>query len=218
MRHRAKSATVILGFCFGSIGAIWSYWFEGSLGGERDKLTRAVDDGRADVQYLASASSDYFIANGQSDLIFMLSKSAVARADIAPLIYGGNLYDRATPIRNMIGALAIAKLLDYRQTYDAYEAMNTLAREGADLASFMRLKTEEQRIVELAADRIAALEQQRIAQQQRLREIDKQASRQSMVGVFCSLIGSMVLMLANMMSMRRVGQGLFFSRAKRVPT
>jgi hypothetical protein len=47
-------------------------------------------------------------------LIFILSQQEGARRELASLVYKGNMLDRATPVRNMIGALALAKQLDYR--------------------------------------------------------------------------------------------------------
>ena len=52
-------------------------------------------------------------------MIFIQAQQGSARRDVADLIYKGNMLDRATPVRNMIGALAVAKQLDYRQTYGA---------------------------------------------------------------------------------------------------
>jgi hypothetical protein len=37
---------------------------------------------------------------------------ASTRRDLLGLLYQGNLLDRAEPVRNMIGALALARLLD----------------------------------------------------------------------------------------------------------
>ena len=53
------------------------------------------------------------------------------------------MLDRATPVRNMIGALAIAKQLSYRQTYDAYEKLNDETRTNLTFENFTKLKWAE---------------------------------------------------------------------------
>jgi hypothetical protein len=57
----------------------------------------------------------------------------------------------------MIGALALAKQLDYRQAYDQYEKLNDATRSDLSPANFTRLKDEEKKIIVQGQDRIPLL-------------------------------------------------------------
>jgi hypothetical protein len=203
VKRRAKPAGVICGFFFGSIGALWSYWFVDSAAEEMARLSRSIATAQAEVTAIGSAESDYFIANGQSDLIFVLAQQPDARREIVGKIYAGNMYDRATPIRNVIGVLAIAKLLDYRQTYDAYEALNDVARQDAALASFVKLKEFERAIVQMAQQHVAELQQRIVRDTQALREIEQAQRSRSAIGVLCSVLGSLILLGTNLLAIQR---------------
>jgi 4-diphosphocytidyl-2C-methyl-D-erythritol kinase len=113
------------------------------------------------------------------------------------------MYDRATPIRNVIGVLAIAKLLDYRQTYDAYEALNDVARKDAELASFVKLKEFERAIVQMAQQHVAELQQRIARNTQALREIEQEQRSRSAIGVLCSVLGSLILLGTNLLAIQR---------------
>lgn len=93
-------------------------------------------------------------------MIFILALQGTGRQDIAGLIYKGNMLDRATPVRNMIGALAIAKQLDYRETYDAYEKLNDETRANLSFDNFTKLKAAEQTIIAKGQERVPLLQKQ----------------------------------------------------------
>ena len=153
----ARSLSVAGGFLFGMAGAGWSFAFDDRLRTEMAGLSDAKDDLTGQVRTLSAIASEYFIANQQGDLIFLTANQDRAQRDIAELIYKGNLLDRATPVRNMIGALAIAKQLDYRQTYDSYVKLNDKARENLSAENFFRLKTAEREIITKGQDRVPIL-------------------------------------------------------------
>ncbi len=203
VRRRAKPAGVICGFFFGSIGALWSFWFVDSAAEEMAALSRAIATAQAEVTAIGSAESDYFIANSQSDLIFVLAQQPDAKIEIVSKIYSGNLYDRATPIRNVIGVLAIAKLLDYRQTYDAYETLNDTARRDAAFASFQQLKEFERVIVQMAQQRVADLQQRILRDTEKLRAVEQEQRARSAIGVLCSVLGSLILLGTNLLAIQR---------------
>lgn len=132
LRH-AKSISMTGGFLFATVGAVWSFLVVDSLSEQGKQLADARAGLTRQMQSLATIASEYFIANQQGDLIFILAQQDGAREELARLISKGNLLDRATPVRNMIGALALAKQLDYRQAYDQYERLR--AGSGAHSAA-----------------------------------------------------------------------------------
>ncbi len=196
-RH-AKAISLVVGFLFGTVGAVWSLVCVDRLGREMSRLSNAKADLARQMQALENLASDYFMANQQGDLIFMLAQQAGARPDLAGLIYKGNLLDRAAPVRQMIGALAMAGQLDYRRTYDAYEKLNREVRDHFSFEHYDRLKQAEKTVIEQGQARVPLL-------LDRLSEIDKalnanQASqeRNREVGIAFSIFGSLMLLLANL--------------------
>jgi cell fate (sporulation/competence/biofilm development) regulator YlbF (YheA/YmcA/DUF963 family) len=57
----------------------------------------------------------------------------------------------------MIGALAVAKQLDFRSTYDAYERLNNETRANLSFENFTRLKQEEKNIIVKGQERVPLL-------------------------------------------------------------
>jgi hypothetical protein len=112
--RRAKSIGLIGGFVFATLGALWSFLVVERLSEQARELANAKADVNRQIQSLNTLAAEYFIANQQGDLIFILAQQENARRDLASLIYQGNILDRATPVRNMIGALAVARQLDYK--------------------------------------------------------------------------------------------------------
>lgn len=69
-----------------------------------------------EIDKLGGFANACFIANQQGDLIYVLGLQDTARIDIIKLIYQGNVLDRAEPVRNLIGALAIDGLVSRAQS------------------------------------------------------------------------------------------------------
>ena len=99
--RRAKAISLISGFLFATVGAVWSFVVVDKLSEETKRLSNEKADISKQMQSLDSIASEYFIANQQGDLIFILAHQEIARQDVAILIYKGNILDRTTPVRNM---------------------------------------------------------------------------------------------------------------------
>ena len=188
------------GFCFGTVGAMWSFMFVDRLAKEIERLSDAKAERTRQIQLLNSIASDYFIANQQGDLIFILAQQGNARQDLAGLIYKGNLLDRATPVRNMIGALAIAKQLDYRQTYDAYEKQNDEARKDLTFANFTKLKAMEKAIIGKGQERVPLLLNELFETEKAISTSEAAEGRNRVIGLICAIFGSFLLLLSNLIA------------------
>jgi hypothetical protein len=196
----AKSIALIAGFLFGTLGAAWSFVFEDSLNEEMRQLSNAKADLVGQMDTLTGIASDYFIANQQGDLIFLLAGQENVRQELASLIYEGNVLDRATPVRNMIAALALAKQLDYQQTYDAYEKLSNETRTNLSFENFTRLKQTEQAIIQQGQERVPMLLND-------IFEIDKAINanraaqqRNRVLGLISSIFGNLLLLSANLVA------------------
>lgn len=199
----AKWFTLIGGFVFGVVGTVWSFAF---VDRSNDELKRLTDQKAAitrEIQSLEGIAYDYFIANQQGDMIFMLGLQDDARREVAGLIYRANLLDRATPVRNMIGALAIAKQLDYRKRYDAYERLNDDARADLNLVKFMRLKAEEKDVIGLGQKRVPELLDLQAGVEQSIAATEAAPRRNRTIGLASSILGSFLLLLANLITKRK---------------
>jgi hypothetical protein len=165
---------------------------------------RALANAKADVnrkiQLLNTLASEYFIANQQGDLIFILAQQENARRDLANLIYKGNVLDRASPVRNMIGALAVAKQLDYRSTYDAYERLNNETRANLSFENFTRLKQEEKNIVVKGQERVPLLLDQLFEIEREISANEAAQKKQRTLGLVASMLGSSMLLFANLIA------------------
>ena len=202
----AKPISLICGFLFTVLGAAWSLLVADRLSAEMKQLSGIRGNLTSQMDSLNNIASEYFIANQQGDLIFIMAQNAGARQDVANLIYEGNILDRATPVRNMIGALAIADLVDYRSTYDAYEKINSETRASFSFENFTRLKQAERTIISKGQEHVPLLLTQ-------LSEIDKAISaneaaqkRARVLGVISSILGSFLLLCANLIAERDRGK------------
>jgi hypothetical protein len=198
-RH-AKAISLIAGFLFGTLGAAWSFVFDDRLNEEMRQLSDTKADLVIQVDALNSTASEYFIANQQGDLIFLLAGQENVDQDLATLIYKGNMLDRATPVRNMIGALALAGQLDYRQTYDAYVELNEAARASFSLEDYTRLIETEQAIITQGTDRVPGLLKS-LAEIEAAINANRAAQQDNrVIGLISSIFGSLLLLAANLVA------------------
>jgi hypothetical protein len=206
LSKRAKLISLIGGFMFGAVGALWSFVVVDRQNEEIKRLSDHKADLAKQVQSLNSISYDYFIANQQGDLIYILAQQGNAHQDIASLVYKGNVLDRATPVRNMLGALAIAKVLDYRQSYDAYEKINDAARaDPGSFEKFTRLKQVEKNIITAGQERVPPLLNEMFETDKAINAAEAVQKRNRAIGLASSIFGSFLLLLANLVADRKKG-------------
>jgi hypothetical protein len=203
LSRNLKPISLVAGFLFTVVGATWSFLIVDRLGEEMRQLSNTKADLRRQIESLNSIASDYFIANQQGDLIFVLTLQASARQDVAGLIYKGNMLDRATPVRNMIGALAIARQLDYRQTYDVYEKLNDETRANLSFENFTKLKQAEKAIIEQGQARVPLLLNALFQNDQVINANDARQKTNRVLGLIASSLGGFILLCANLIA---VGQ------------
>lgn len=206
LSRNAKRISLIGGFVFGTVGALWSFVFVDRQNEEVKRLSDHKADLARQVQSLNNIAYDYFIANQQGDLIYVLAQQGNARQDVASLVYKGNLLDRATPVRNMLGALAIARLLDYRQSYDAYEKINDAARaDPGSFEKFARLKQVEKNIITAGQERVPRLLNEMFETDKAINGAEAAQKRNRALGLVSSIFGSFLLLLANLLADRKKG-------------
>ena len=201
--NHAKRISVVSGFVFGTVGVIWSFVVVDALNEKMTQLSNAKAEMRRQVESLNNIASEYFISNQLGDLIFVLALQDSARQDIASLIYKGNMLDRATPVRNMVGALAIARQLDYRQTYDAYEKLNDDARANLSSDNFTKLKQAEKDIIAKGQERASMLINGLFEIEKAINANDAAQKRSRVIGLATSVFGNLLLLFASLIAESR---------------
>lgn len=183
-------------------GVVWSLTYVDRLANEARMLSDTRDELGKHIEALNNAASQYFIANQQGDLIFILASQGNARPDLAALIYKGNMLDRETPVRNMIGILAMAQQLDYRQAYDAYEKLDAEARENLDFRTFSAVKAREQAIIQQGQNLAGALLNQQLEVRKALNDNEAGQQRARVISGILSIVSTFLLLGANVVSKR----------------
>lgn len=199
---KAKHIGLISGFAFAIVGFAWSYVVTDRVSEDIRQLSNLKADLRGQIDTLNRFASDYFIANQQGDLIFMLALQGSARADLASLVYQGNLLDRATPVRNMIGALAIAHQLDFRTTYDGYKKLNEEARAHLTFENFQRLKQAESGFISQGTGRVPALLDELFKIDKAINADEAAQKTNRLLSQIASMIGALILLCVNLLGMR----------------
>jgi len=184
------------------IGVLWSLLFINQLTDEAHNLVATQDEYGKQIAALNAAASEYFIANQQGDLIFILATQGNARQDLAALIYRGNMLDRATPVRNMIGALAIARQLDYRETYDSFEKLNDEARANLTATTFFAVKAREKEIIDKGQSLAASLLARQFEARKAINDNDAAQHRARVFGGILSVASTVLLLFANVFTKR----------------
>ncbi|MBV8364662.1 MAG: hypothetical protein JO193_08875 [Candidatus Eremiobacteraeota bacterium] len=200
--RNTKALSLVAGFLFAFVGSLWSFVIVDRLGEQARQLSDIKVELQRQIASLNGIASDYFIANQQGDLIFILRLQSGARHDVADLVYRGNMLDRATPVRNMIGALALAKQLDYRTTYDAYAKLNDEARANLSPRSFGRLKQAEKAIITKGQDRVPLLLNDLFQVETAINANEAKQKQNRVLGIIASNFGAFLLLCANLIATR----------------
>ena len=203
LARNAKVIALIAGFVFATLGTLWSLFVIDNLNAQLAQLADAQAETVANIETLNRKASDYFIANQQGDLIYIMAQRQDANQGVANDIYRGNLLDRATPVRDMIGALAQLQQLDYRQTYDAYEKLNDTARADGTYENFMRLKQREYEIIAQGQALVPKLVQQSIDLGRASAARQAEQTRNRQLGGIAAVAGSALLLGANLLAEKK---------------
>ena len=197
-----KVIALIAGFLFSTLGALWALLMTDNLTGQIQRLSDARSANSTSIDRLNRLQSEYFIANQQGDLIFVLAAQAAANADFVADLIKGNMLDRATPVRNMLGELALENQLDYEKESAAYTGLNDEARANLTAANFRAVKAREQEIIAKGQARVPELMKQNAEIDRELNAKQAQHSRNHIRGVTMAIIGSVVLLGANLITER----------------
>ena len=201
-----RPSVIVLGFLSSLVGTLGSFLIIERVNASIRGLVDQKNGATQEIEKLGGLAADYFMANQQGDLIYMLALQPGARQDLAALIYKGNLLDRAEPVRNIIGALALARLLDYRKTYDEYEKLVDTAKQNTNFQAFTAVKMFERQVVEQAQDRVTKLQEGMMPLLRQISSAEAQLRRRQIFLITFSSVGAFLLLLANLFEHGRARQ------------
>jgi hypothetical protein len=151
------------------------------------------------------AQSQYLLFEQMGVLVYALNASGVAAAgssnhDTLSNLYQLSLVDRSTSVRQMVGELARAKQLTYRETSDKYGALIAAARKDVSLASYQAVDGFETQTMRQADALMARLQDALLSAERTKGELDTLAARRKLQLIVIMTLGSTLLLAANLMS------------------
>jgi hypothetical protein len=126
--------------------------------------------------------------------------------DTLSSLYQLALLDRSTSMRQMIGELAMAKQLSYRETSDKYGALIATARKDVSLASYQAVDDFETQTMRQADALMARLQDALLSAERTKGELDALAARRKLQLIVVMTLGSTLLLAANLMSEKSPAQ------------
>ena len=198
LRRRGKILTLIVGFLFSTVGALWALLVTDRIDGQIQRLGEEKATITRQVTALNRYASEYFIANQQGDLIYMLKVQPDVNRDLAANIYLGNLSDRRFPVNNMIAELGLEQQLDADSVYAAYKkAFDDLLADPDSEEKWLEVKTFEKKTITQGQNRARELVEASNAIDTELRANQRTQSLNHVLAVMIAIFGSAVLVAAN---------------------
>ena len=96
----------------------------------------------------------------------------------------------------MIGALAMARQLDYRQTYDAFDQLNQTARQNLTTETFFAVKQREKEIITQGQDLAGTLLGQQF-ETMAINANDAAQHKARVIGAVFSILSTLLLLFAS---------------------
>ena len=160
----AKRLAILIGFALTALGTLGPQFYLSAVedsSAETDQFAKSLT---ARIDTLRSAQSQYLLFEQMGVLVYALNAYGLAAAgssqhDTLSGLYQLALLDRSTSMRQMIGELARARQLTYRETSDKYGALIATARKDVSLASYQAVDDFETQTMRRADALMASLQE-----------------------------------------------------------
>jgi hypothetical protein len=201
----AKRLAILIGFALTALGTLGPQFYVSAIedrSGETDQFAKTLT---ARIETLREAQSQYLLFEQMGVLVYALNASGLAAAassqhDTLSNLYQLSLVDRSTSVRQMIGELARARQLTYRETSDKYGALIATARKDVSLASYQAVDDFETQTMRQADALMASLQESLLAAERTKGELDTLAARRKLQLIVIMTLGSTLLLAANLRS------------------
>ncbi len=199
-----KRFSIVVGGFLAIAGSAGQFFLIESLSAEAAREGEKAASGLQKIETLKNAQLQYFLAYQQGSMLFAMDPTGLTRdKQVLGNLYKLNLINRATPLRTMLGELAIAGVINYRAAYDGYIAVNEKARDDFTWENFAALNEFERQIIDGALTQQHKFQDEVFAAQGVKSEVDAKVERRKLALVLLSLFGSSLMLVANLLSERR---------------
>jgi hypothetical protein len=200
-----KRGAILIGFVLTVLGSAGSQFFLDPPQSLSLKLDQQAKDVTADIDTLKNAQAQYLMFQQQGAMIYALNAGGIGvsqgnQKDILGNLYQLSLIDRASAIRTVIGQLAIAHLADFAGTSKSYGDLVDAARQDFSLPAYIAVEDFEKSMMTKAAAQMATLQQRLIDATQAKTQADALADERKLILLVLVTLGSMFLLLANLLS------------------
>jgi hypothetical protein len=201
----AKRLAILIGFALTALGTLGPQFYVSSVEDRSSETDQFAKTLTSRIETLREAQSQYLLFEQMGVLVYALNASGLAAAgssqhDTLSNLYQLSLVDRSTSVRQMIGELARAKQLTYRETSDKYGALIATARKDVSLASYQAVDDFETQTMRQADALMARLQDSLLSAERTKVELDSLAARRKLQLIVIMTLGSTLLLAANLMS------------------
>lgn len=200
-----KRAAILIGFALTAIGALGPQIYVSpieQLAAEASINARTIA-GR--IENLRASQSQYLLFEQIGALVYALDTAGVAAAASSQRetlrgLVQLSLVDRASPMFQILGELALAKKIVYLEESDRYQALIAAARKDVSLPAYQAVDNFETTTMQQANEWMGSLQKFSIAAETGKTQLESLASQRKLHLLVLMTIGSALLLAANLMS------------------
>ncbi len=200
-----KRLAILIGFLLTVIGALGPQFYVGPVENRAADVDQAAKTLAARIDNLRAAQSQYLLFQQMGVLVYALNATGVATGGSSQettlnRLYQLSLLDRSSAVRQVLGELARANQLDYRETSDKYGELIAAARKDFTLPAFQAVDDFETEATRKADAWMTKLQQALVYAQRAKSNLDGLAARRRLQLIVVMTLGSTLLLAANLLS------------------
>lgn len=202
-----KRLAILVGFLLTMLGGVGAYLYVQPAEHRSSSVDETIKALAVKIELIKNATAQYYMFEQQGSLIFAISAANTnpeARDDIGRLRQLA-LLNRTFAVRQIIGQLAIAGQLNYRETSDGYQKLIDAARKDFTLPNFLAVKDFEAKYMTGAETQSGQLQMQRDALMQEMASDDRIVDDRKLVLLVLTSLGSAFLLAANLIATKDDG-------------
>jgi hypothetical protein len=202
-----KRLAILIGFTLTALGSLGPHFYVGPIEDRSADVDQLAKTLTARIDNLRNAQSQYLLFEQMAVLVYALNATGVAGTAASQQstlndLYQLSLIDRSSAMRQVIGELARAGQLNYRETSDTYGALIATARKDFSLPAFQAVDDFETAVMRQADGWMARLQQSLLDAEHAKIDLDAEASTRKMTLLMLMTLGSTLLLAANLLSER----------------
>ena len=201
----AKRLAILIGFTLAVLSTLGPQFYIGPVEDFAAEADQSAKTLTARIETLRGAQTQYLTFQQIGVLVYALNAAGMAgesasQRETMTKLYELSLIDRSDAVRQVIGALAVAKKLDYRPTSDAYGDLIAAARKDKGLATYTAVDDFETATMSKANALMAELQKALLSIEEAKSAADALASRRRLDMLILTALGSTLLLAANLLS------------------